>query len=99
MLASMSGIDNADEMELQEIAKSMEDLIPQMSQMDDLFEHPLRELLGLDKQLRTIRGLLKVEAAKKVQLEEHIKKEKRRLERIRDHPGEYDNGIRKDITK
>ena len=71
-----SGIDNADEIELQEIAKSMEDLISQMSQTDDLFEHPLRELLGLDKQLRSIRGSLKVEAAKKVLLEEHIKKEK-----------------------
>ena len=41
VLASMSGIDNADEIELQETAKSMEDLISQMSQMDDLFEHPL----------------------------------------------------------
>ena len=30
---------------------------------------------GLDKQLRSIRGSLKVEVAKKVQLEEHIKKE------------------------
>ena len=57
----------------------MEDLISQIehtqSQTDDLFEHPLRELLGLDKQLRSIRGSLKVEVAKKVQLEEHIKKE------------------------
>ena len=52
----------------------------QQSQMDDLFEHPLRELLGLDKQLRSIRGLLKVEVAKKVQLEEHIKKEHCKLE-------------------
>ena len=45
------------------------------SQTDDLFEHPLQELLGLNKQLRSIRGSLKVEVAKKVQLEEHIKKE------------------------
>ena len=57
----------------------MEDLILQMrhdqSQTDDLFEHPLRELLGLDSQLRSIRGSLKAEVVKKVQLEEHIKKE------------------------
>ena len=36
---------------------------------------------------------------KKVQLEEHIKKEQRKLERIREYPGEYDDGIREDITK
>ena len=54
---------------------------------------------GLDKQLRSIRGSLKVEVAKKVQLEEHIAKERRKLERIREYPGEYDDGIREDITK
>ena len=64
--------------ELEEIAKSTEDLIYQIdeqSQTDELLEHPICELLGLDKQLRSIRGSLKVEVAKKVQLEEHIKKE------------------------
>ena len=56
------------------------------SQTDDLFEYPLHELLGLDKQLRSIRDSLKVEAAKKVQLEESIKKEKCKLEEFRDYP-------------
>ena len=81
-LPSESDITRADDTELQEIAekalKSTEDLIFQInnqSQTDDLFEHPLRDLLGLNKQLRSIRGSLKVEVAKKVQLEEHIKKE------------------------
>ena len=63
---------------MEEIAKSTEDVIYQINeqtQTDDLFEHPLRELLGLYKQLRSIRGSLKVEVAKKVQLEEHISKE------------------------
>ena len=72
-LPSESDITRADDKELQEIAgkasKSMEDLIVQMrhyqSQMDDLFKHPLHELLGLDSQLRSIRGLLKVEVAKR----------------------------------
>ena len=64
------------------------------TQTDDLL--PMRELLGLDKQLRSI---LKVEVTKKVQLEEHIKKEQQKLERIREYPGEYDDGIREDITK
>ena len=66
---------------------------------DDLFEHPLRELLGLDVQLRSIRGSLKVEVAKKVQLEEHIKKESRKLEEFREYPGVYDDAMREDITK
>ena len=65
---SSSEIAKADEIELKEIAKSTEDLIFQISnqsQTDDLFEHPLRELLGLDAQLRSIRGLLKVGVAKR----------------------------------
>ena len=66
---------------------------------DDLFEHPLRELLGLDKQLRSIRGSPKVEVAKKVQLEEHITKERRKLEEFREYPGVYDDEMREDITK
>ena len=90
-LPSSSEIANADEIELEEIAKSTEDLIYQINeqtQTDDLLENPLHELLGLDKQLRTIRGSLKVEVAKKVQLEEHIAKERRNLEEFRKYPGE-----------
>ena len=81
-LPSASDITKVDDIELQEIAeeasKSTEDLISQInnqSQMDELFEHPLRNLLGLDTQLKSIRGSLKVEVAKKVQLEERIKKD------------------------
>ena len=59
----------------------------------------MRELLGLDKQLRSITSLLKGEVAKKVQLEENIKKEKCKLEEFQDHPGVYDDGIREDIMK
>ena len=89
-----SDITKVVDIELQEImenaSKSMEDLILQMkndqSQTDDLFKYPLRKLLGLDKQLRSIRDSLKVEVAKKVQLEEHIKKEKRKLEEFQDYP-------------
>ena len=57
----------------------MEDLISQMkhnqSQRDDLFEYPSPELLGLDKQLRSMRGSLKVEIAEKVQLEQYKERE------------------------
>ena len=58
-LPSSSEIAKADDIELEEIAKSKEDLISQINeqtQTDDLFEHPLCKLLGLDKQLRSIRG-------------------------------------------
>ena len=63
-LPSIHEIPGADEIEMEEIAKSTEDLIFQIngqSQTDELFKHPLHELLGLDKQLKSIRGLLKVE--------------------------------------
>ena len=78
-LPSESDITGADDIELQEIAEKASDIISQIKDVqtdtDDLFEHPLQDLLGLDTQLRSIRGSLKVEAAKKVQLEEHITKE------------------------
>ena len=67
--------------------------------MDDLFEHPLQELLGLDSQLGTIRGSLKVAVAKKVGLEEHISKECQKLEEFQEYPGEYDDAMKEDITK
>ena len=56
------------------------------------------EFLHLDKQLRSIRGSLKVETAKKGELQQCIEQEKRKLEKIRDNP-EYDDGIREDIRK
>ena len=45
---------------------------------------PLRELEGLDKQLRTIKGSLKVVIAKRVDLEARIKHEERKLNEIQD---------------
>ena len=91
------------DIELQEIAASTEDLIFQIKDVqtdtDDLFEHPLQELLGLDTQLRSIRGSLKVEVACKVQLEERISKEHRKLEEFREYPGVYDDAMKEDITK
>ena len=100
-MPSMSDVARADDIELQEImenvARSMEKLTAQLEResSEDLPKH---ELLGLDKQLRSIRGSLKVEVAKRVQLEERIEKEKCKLEEIRDNP-EYDDGIREDIRK
>ena len=45
---------------------------------------PLRELEGLDKQLRTIRGSLKVAIAKRIDLEGRIEHEERKLNEIQD---------------
>ena len=78
-LPSESDITGADDIELQEIAGKASDIIFQIKDFqtdtDDLFEHPLRDLIGLDKQLRSIRGSLTVEVAKKVWLEKHITEE------------------------
>ena len=102
-LPSSSEIAKADDIELEEIAEKASDIISQIKDVqtdtDDLFEHPLRELLGFDKQLRSIRGSLKVEVAKKVQLEEHIAEERRKLEEFREYPGVYDDAMKDNITK
>ena len=56
-------------------------------------------MLVLDKQLRTIQGSLKAEVAEKVGLEEHITKERQKLEEFGEYPGVYDDAMREDITK
>ena len=102
-LPSESDITKADDIELQKIAEKASGIISQIKDVqtdtEDLFEHPLRELLGLDKQLRTIRGSLKVEVAKKVELEEHITYEHQKLEAFWEYPGVYDDAMKEDITK
>ena len=69
-LPSESDITKVDDIELQEIAEKTSDIISQIRDVqtdtEDLFEHPLRELLGLDKQLKTVRGSPKVEVAKRL---------------------------------
>ena len=98
-----SDITGADDTELQEIAEKASDIISQIedvkSQTDELFEHTLRNLLGLDKRLRSIRGSLKVEVAKKVQLEGCIAKERRKLKEFRKYPRVYNDAMKEDITK
>ena len=68
-LPSESDITKADDIELQEIVEKASGIISQIKNVqtdtEDLFENPLRKLLGLDKQLRTIRGSLKAEVAKR----------------------------------
>ena len=68
-LPSESDVTKADGTELQEIVEKRSGIISQIKDVqtdtEDLFEHPLCELLGLDKQLRSTRGSLKVEVAKR----------------------------------
>ena len=68
-LPSESDTTGMDDIELQEVAEKASGIISQIKDFqtdtEDSFEHPLRELLGLDKQLRSIRGSLKVEVAKR----------------------------------
>ena len=45
---------------------------------------PLRELKGLDKQLRTIRGSLKVAIAKRIDLEGRIEREEKKINKVQD---------------
>ena len=102
-LPSESDITKTDDIELQEIVEKASGIISQIKDIqadtEDLFEHPLRELLGLDKQLRSIRGSLKVEVAKKIELKEHIAKERRKLEEFQEYPGVYDDAMKEDIIK
>ena len=102
-LPSESDITKADDTKLQEIVEKASGIISQIKDVqtdtEDLFKHPLRELLGLDKQLRSIKGSLKVEVAKKVEQDEHIAKERRKLEEFREYPLEYDDAMKEDITK
>ena len=69
-LPSESDITKVDDIELQEIAERASGIISQIKDIqtgtEDLFKHPLRELLGLDKQLTSIRGSLKADVAKKL---------------------------------
>ena len=69
-LLSESDITKVDDIELQEIVEKASGIISQIKDIqtdtEDLFDHPLCELLGLDKQLRSIRGSLKVEVAKRL---------------------------------
>ena len=53
---------------------------------------PLRELEGLDKQLRTIKESLKVAIAKRIDLEGRIKHEERKLNEIQDPKYSDDQG-------
>ena len=74
-MPSESDITKADDIELQEItqnaSKNMEDLITQFKGQEML---PMRELLGLDKQLRSIKGLLKVEVEKRLSWKKTLRK-------------------------
>ena len=75
-LPSASDVDKADDIELQEIAQSTEDLISQFEGQEML---PMFELLGLDKQIRNISGSLKVETVKRLSWKKASRKKSKSL--------------------
>ena len=98
-LPAGSDVDKAGDIELQEIEKNAMISIENLNQEEPMEDLPMQELLGLDKQLRSIQDSLKVEVAKKVQLEENIKKEKHKLEEFQSYPEVYDDEMQEEITK
>ena len=87
-----SSTTNAEAIELMEItSKEIDMTVKDVEQGTSFIEPserdkllPLRELEGLDKQLRTIRGSLKVAIAKRLDLEDRIEHEERKLNEIQD---------------
>ena len=71
---------------------------------DDPGQPTMRDLVGLDKELRSIRGSLKVEVAKKVELDQKLEKEKAKLETLKnstdlDQDGELKRVIEARVSK
>ena len=83
-----SSTTDAEAIELMEITSKDIDGLEQETSFIEPSERdkllPLRELEGLDKQLRTIKGSLKVAIAKRIDLEGRIKHEERKLNEIQD---------------
>ena len=114
-LPSASAIDGANGIELQELTErtitASKDLLHEISTdrgtqtgEDDPGQPTMRELVGLDKELRSIRGSLKVEVAKKVELDQKLKKEKAKLETLKnntdlDQDGELKRVIEAEVSK
>ena len=100
-LPSTSDIAKAENTMLKEImenaAKSMKNLIVQLEgkSSEDL---PMHKLPGLNKQLRSIRGALKIEMVKTVKLEQHLMREECKFEEIRNIP-DYNDDMREDFWK
>ena len=83
-----SSTTDAEAIELMEITSKDIDGLEQETSFIEPTERekllPLRELQGLDKQIRTIKGSLKVAIAKRVELEDRTKHEENKLNEIQD---------------
>ena len=88
-LKAIESSSNAEAIELMEMtSKEIDTTVKDVEQDTSFIEIdkllPLRELEGLDKQLRMIKGSLKVAIARHVDLESRIEHEKRKLNEIQD---------------
>ena len=72
-----------DELTPQRLEEVIDEITRDMSTNTDL---DMREFLGIDKALTRIKGELENNAGKLTEIDEHIAKEKRKLEEIRDSP-------------
>ena len=95
-----SSTTDAEAIEMIEVTSKDVDATVKDAEQDTSFSErdkllPLRELEGLDKQLRTIKGSLKVAIAKCVDLEGRIKHEERKLNEIQDQ--KYSDDLRNRI--
>ena len=102
-MLSKSDVTKAGDIELIKISRnastSIENLISHtnvQSQTDESIENSLRELSGFDKELKRIRGQLKLAVAKKLDLGEEIEKEKEKLAEI-ENPIEYTDDQHEEI--
>ena len=107
-LPSSSGIANANDIELKTIlndtSRNVEKLRTVLKESketstEDLFKFPLRELLGLDKTMQTIRGELTFAAAEKIKLIRHIEYEQKKLDEIEKDPWYQDKEQQREKIK
>ena len=103
LMPSKSDVARADDVELQEImknvARSTENLTAQL-EGESPKNLPMHGLLGLDKQLRSIRGSFKVEMARKVQMEKESRKKSissRKSETIHNMTMEFERTLEKEL--
>ena len=97
-LPSTSKINKAGDIELQEIVENVIDNTEnltdsirqgQETRTDDSLQYPMRELLAFDRQLKTIRGSLRSEIGKRIYTENHIGREEKKLQEMKNYPEIY----------
>ena len=107
-MPSSSGIKNASDIELKDILNNTSRKVEKLrtvlkeskeTSTEDLFKFPLRELLGLDKTMQTIRGELTFAAAEKIKIIRDIEYEQLKLDEIEKDPWYQDKEQQREKIK